>query len=183
MEIATAEQARRIRELNDAFRKTFAGGKMVMSASVAALPEMVSASALLKVAEFTDFTPENDPHGEHDFLSFEYCNRRFFWKCDYYDKEMDGGSEDPADPDKTTRVGTRRTFGADGKGGWLVDPYSGPGLQVKTCRPSSMRARSTAATKCPLRRRAVRTGANWNAGGGSIALLLSQTQNIRDEFL
>src|ERR1039458_1348957 len=77
----------------------------------------------------------------------------------------------------------RRTFGADGKGGWLVDPYSGPGLQVKTCRPSSMRAKSTAATKCPLRRRAVRTGANWNAGGGSIALLLSQTQNIRDEFL
>jgi hypothetical protein len=27
--------AARIRELNDAFRKTFAGGKMVMSASVA----------------------------------------------------------------------------------------------------------------------------------------------------
>jgi hypothetical protein len=48
----------RIRDLNDAFRKTFAGGKMVMSASVAALPEMVKASALIKVAEFTDFTPE-----------------------------------------------------------------------------------------------------------------------------
>ena len=106
MEIATAEQARRIRELNDAFRKTFAGGKMVMTASVAALPEMVKSSALVKVAEFNDFTPENDPHGEHDFLSFEYCNRTFFWKCDYYDKEMDGGSEDPADPDKTIRVGT-----------------------------------------------------------------------------
>src|ERR1700694_810627 len=91
----------RIRELNDAFRKTFAGGKMVMSASVAALPEMVRASALLKVAEFTDFTPENDPHGEHDFFSFEHCNRRFFWKCDYYSTDMDAGSEDPADPDKT----------------------------------------------------------------------------------
>jgi hypothetical protein len=24
----------------------------------------------------------------------------------YYDKEMDGGSEDPADPEITTRVGT-----------------------------------------------------------------------------
>ena len=65
----------RIRELNDAFRTTLAGGKMVMSASVAALPEMVRASALVKVAEFTDFTQENDPHGEHDFLSFEHCNR------------------------------------------------------------------------------------------------------------
>jgi hypothetical protein len=106
MEIATAEQARRIRKLNDAFRKTFAGGKMVMTASVAALPEMVKSAALVKVAEFNDFTPENDPHGEHDFLSFEHCNRSFFWKCDYYNTEMDGGSEDPADPDKTTRVGT-----------------------------------------------------------------------------
>jgi hypothetical protein len=35
--------------LNGAFRKTFAGGKMVMSDSVAALPEMVTASALMKV--------------------------------------------------------------------------------------------------------------------------------------
>jgi len=91
----TESSTARIRELNDAFRKTFAGGKMVMSAS-----------ALIKVAEFTDFTRENDPHGEHDFLSFEHCNRTFFWKCDYYDKEMKAGSEDPADPDKTTRVGT-----------------------------------------------------------------------------
>lgn len=96
----------RIRELNDSFRKTFAGGKMMMTASVAALPEMVKASALLKVAEFNNFTSENDPHGEHDFLSFPHCNRTFFWKCDYYNKEMDGASDDPADPDKTTRVGT-----------------------------------------------------------------------------
>jgi Protein of unknown function (DUF3768) len=42
---------------------------MVMSANVAALPEMVRASALVKVAEFTDFTRENDPHGEHDFCT------------------------------------------------------------------------------------------------------------------
>jgi hypothetical protein len=35
----------RIRELNDAFRTAFAGGKMVMTASVAALPEMVKAPA------------------------------------------------------------------------------------------------------------------------------------------
>src|SRR5260370_41423017 len=102
----TASSTARIRELNCAFRKTSASGKMVMSANVAALPEMVRASALIKVAEFTDFTLEDDPHGEHDFLSFEHCNRTFFWKCDCHNKEMDGGSEDPADPEKTTRVGT-----------------------------------------------------------------------------
>src|SRR5665213_55968 len=70
----TSNPAARIRELNDAFRKTFAGGKMVMTASVAALPEMVKASALTKLPEFNDFAPENDPHGEHDFLSFEHCD-------------------------------------------------------------------------------------------------------------
>ena len=57
----TESSTARIRELNDVFRKTFAGGKMVMSASVAALPEMVRASALIKVAEFTDFTLEDGP--------------------------------------------------------------------------------------------------------------------------
>ena len=65
----TESSTARIRELNDAFRKTFAGGKMVMTANVAALPEMVKASALLKLAEFNDFTPEIDPHGEHDICS------------------------------------------------------------------------------------------------------------------
>jgi hypothetical protein len=44
--------------LNDVFRKKFAGGKMVMTESVAALPEMIKVSALVKLAEFNDFTPE-----------------------------------------------------------------------------------------------------------------------------
>jgi hypothetical protein len=78
----------------------------VSSEMLAFARTVVRVSALIKVAEFTDFTQENDPHGEHDFLSFEHCNRTFFWKCDYYNTDMDGGSEDPADPDKTTRVGT-----------------------------------------------------------------------------
>ena len=104
--VVLSDKTATIQKLNDAFRTTFSGGKMVMTASVAALPEMVKSSALLKVAEFKDFTSDNDPHGEHDFLSFEHCNRTFFWKCDYYNKEMDGGSENPADPDNTTRVGT-----------------------------------------------------------------------------
>ena len=94
----------RIRELNDAFRKTFAGGKVVMTASVASLPDMVRANALLEVARFDRFTPDNDPHGEHDFGSFELCGRKFFFKVDYYDLSMEFGAEDPSDPAKTTRV-------------------------------------------------------------------------------
>jgi Protein of unknown function (DUF3768) len=94
----------RIRELNDAFRKTFAGGKVVMTASVAALPDMVTAHALVEVTRFDNFTPENDPHGEHDFGNFKFCGRTFYWKIDLYNSEMDGGPEDPTDPEKTTRV-------------------------------------------------------------------------------
>jgi hypothetical protein len=93
-----------IRELNDAFRKSFAGGKVVMTASVAELPDMVRANALLEVSRFDRFTSDNDPYGEHDFGSFEMVGRKFFWKVDYYDATMQFGSEDPSDPSKTTRV-------------------------------------------------------------------------------
>ena len=46
----------------------------------------------------------NDPHGEHDFGSFALAGRKFFWKIDAYDADMQFGSEDPTDPEKTTRV-------------------------------------------------------------------------------
>ena len=65
---------------------------------------MVRANALLEVARFDRFTPDNDPYGEHDFGSFELVGRKFFWKIDAYDKSLEFGSEDPSDPDKTTRV-------------------------------------------------------------------------------
>ena len=29
---------------------------------------------------------------------------RFFWKIDYYDRELKYGSENPADPEQTARV-------------------------------------------------------------------------------
>lgn len=98
------KSAAAIRELNDAFRKTFSGGKVVMTASVTDLPDMVRANALLEVTRFDAFSPDNDPHGEHDFGSFEMVGRTFFWKLDYYDATMEFGSEDPSDPSKTTRV-------------------------------------------------------------------------------
>jgi hypothetical protein len=94
----------RIRELNDAFRTNFARGTVLMSVGVDALPDMVKANALLKVARFSEFDEDNDPHGEHDFGSFSLCGRQFFWKIDYYDRGTKYGSEDPADPEKTSRV-------------------------------------------------------------------------------
>jgi len=97
-------KARKIAELNDAFRTTFQGGTVVMTASVDKLPDRSKAQALARVATHTDFSEDNDPHGEHDFGSFELCGRKFFWKIDYYDKEMQHHSPDPSNPDVTTRV-------------------------------------------------------------------------------
>jgi len=99
-----APQAR-IRELNDAFRRTLGGGgKRLMTAGVAALPFADQAAIIGKVMSFDAFTDANDPHGEHDFGSFDHKGERVFWKIDYYDAACKYGSEDPADPAQTTRV-------------------------------------------------------------------------------
>jgi hypothetical protein len=96
--------AEKIRTLNDAFRRSFAGGKVMMTAGIAALPDAAQATVLDEVRTFDAFTADNDPHGEHDFGTFEVDGRKIFWKIDYYDAAMEFGSEDPADPSKTSRV-------------------------------------------------------------------------------
>ena len=96
----------RICELNDALRKTLDStlGRVMLTAGVDALLSDVRAMAIRKVATFDNFSADNDPHGEHDFGAFVLCSRTFFWKIDYYDKNLDCGSEDPSDTEKTTRV-------------------------------------------------------------------------------
>ena len=94
----------RIRELNDAFRTTLKGGRVMVTSGVAELSDALKSKVLMQVANFQNFTPANDPHGEHDFGSVMLVDQKFFWKIDYYDKEMEQGSEDPSDPEKTTRV-------------------------------------------------------------------------------
>jgi len=93
-----------IRVLHDNFRSTFIGGQMFMTAGMSELPLDVKANVFLKVKSFSAFDKDNDPHGEHDFGSFEVAGETFFWKIDYYDCDCRGGSEDPANPDITTRV-------------------------------------------------------------------------------
>ena len=98
------DKAARIRSLNDTFRSTFTGGKVMMTAGVNALPEADKATVLTKVRTFGAFDGDNDPHGEHDFGSFQVGGETYFFKVDYYAPDMQGGSEDAADPEKTTRV-------------------------------------------------------------------------------
>jgi len=102
--VAGLKRSERIRLLNDNFRTTLVGGQMFMTAGVNALPVDTKARVLLAVQSFDKFTADNDPHHEHDFGSFEIEGETYFFKIDYYAPDMDGGSEEPADPEKTTRV-------------------------------------------------------------------------------
>jgi hypothetical protein len=103
----TAENALsrdRIRALNDAFRRSFVGGKVVVTDGFESLTAKQRGLILSKVRTFHQFNEDNDPHGEHDFGLIEDGDVRCFWKIDYYDTDMELMSPDAADPSVTTRV-------------------------------------------------------------------------------
>jgi hypothetical protein len=71
--------AAKIAELNDQFRKHGVGnGRVMVTRSVRDLGPDFELGALLKVKAFDAFAADNDPHGEHDFGSFELEARRSF---------------------------------------------------------------------------------------------------------
>ncbi|SNT61583.1 Protein of unknown function [Tardiphaga sp. OK246] len=100
----------RIRELNDAFRRklprTSKGYRLNLTAGVASLGATLVAQLLLSVRSFVHFSPDNDPHGEHDFGAIDQDGTKVFWKIDCYDQWIQFGSPDPTDPSVTTRVMT-----------------------------------------------------------------------------
>jgi predicted nucleic acid-binding Zn-ribbon protein len=100
----SADTSTRIRQLNDAFRQTFIGGRVMLTAGVDALPDADKAALLDRVRTFERFNGDNDPYGEHDFVDIEHDGEKYFAKLDYYAADMHGGSEDPSDPSKTVRV-------------------------------------------------------------------------------
>lgn len=102
MEVTTKTEE--IRRLNDKFRTAFVGGVVTLTTGVHSLNEETRAEVLRKVREFDNFTWDNDPYGERDFGSFDVNGMHFMWKIDHYDRDLEHGSEDPADPSKTTRV-------------------------------------------------------------------------------
>ena len=59
---------------------------------------------LNNVALYTNFTENNNPHGERDFGSFMYQKEKIFWKIDYKDNAMMYHSPDASDPSQTIRV-------------------------------------------------------------------------------
>ena len=98
------DQTGRIRALNDQLRRTGTGGRVVLTAGIAALPPEAMAAIVAAVQRFDGFSADNDPHGEHDFGLVEAAGERVMFKVDYYDREMSMHSPDAANPAVTVRV-------------------------------------------------------------------------------
>lgn len=90
--------------LNDAFRQDFRRGRLVLTHGTASLPAGKLQHLLREVQRFAAFTPENDPHGEHDFGKIAVEGDSYFWKIDCFDLDMRHGSPNPANALITARV-------------------------------------------------------------------------------
>lgn len=93
-----------IKILNDNFRKTFSGGKVMLTSGINAKSQDDIAEILSEVRRFNNFTKANDPYQEHDFGSFDYNGEKIFWKIDYYAKNLQSFSLNPADEKQTIRI-------------------------------------------------------------------------------
>lgn len=111
--VTTAKEA--IARLNDELRFGLgvnSGGRVVMTQGMLAICGGLEtalgwhrqAECLRIVRDFDEFTDDNNPHAERDFGSFEFRETKCFWKIDYYDLDLQGGSPNPADPKVTRRV-------------------------------------------------------------------------------
>ncbi len=78
--------------------------RWLLTSGVLALGEDAVAAVVDGIRAFSAFTKDNDPYGEHDFGSVTVGGQNVFWKIDYYDRDLSGGSPDPADEAVTCRV-------------------------------------------------------------------------------
>ena len=99
----------KIRQLNDILRKTFIGGRVMLTTGIRAKSAEEQAEILQTVRLFNEFTKANDPYGEHDFGRFTHNGESIIFKIDYYNKTYNRMSDDPSNPEITNRVMTIMT--------------------------------------------------------------------------
>jgi hypothetical protein len=120
--LATArEQTARIARLNDMARQAMGiACTAVATVGFRSLPESDQSKVRELIETYDAFDEDNDPHGERDFGTIyqlgdgrwtterpRVCDderERVFWKFDYYDRDLQFGSEDAANPAVTRRV-------------------------------------------------------------------------------
>jgi len=101
----TYTETRKIAEINDSLRQTFAGGKVLLTRGIMdTLDEAGRGELIRRIKEYNSFDKSNDPYQEHDFGVVIMGNETYFWKIDYYDRSLQYGSSDPSDPAQTARV-------------------------------------------------------------------------------
>jgi hypothetical protein len=107
--IARAEQ---IAKLNDRARSGFDPSARIMFTrgcldafcSGDTPSGLVAQAELIKTMRRHRF--DEDTYGERDFGAFTFRGEKVFFKVDYYDLNLEYGSEDPADASITARVVT-----------------------------------------------------------------------------
>ena len=96
----------KIAALNDRARQRLDHCRWILTQGVLACDPLTAAELLICVEGFDNFTPDNDPYGEHDFGQITLEGTTFFWKINYYDLDlhMHMHSPDPSDETVTARV-------------------------------------------------------------------------------
>ena len=118
---AAREQTARIARLNDMARQAMGVAcTAVATVGFRSLPDADQSKVRELIETFDAFDEDNDPHGERDFGTIYQLGdgrwtterprvrdderERVFWKFDYYDRDLQFGSEDAADPAVTRRI-------------------------------------------------------------------------------
>jgi len=76
----------RIRPLHGHLRQHLTTGVAVMTPGIATLGRDAVDRIIKTIAVFDDFCPANDPHGEHDFGSFDVDGNHISFKIDLYEE-------------------------------------------------------------------------------------------------
>jgi hypothetical protein len=70
--------------LNDAFRQTFDGGRVMVTPGIAALHPFIQGDIIHGIRCFNTFNKQNDPYGEHDCGAILVDGAgKVFWKIDH----------------------------------------------------------------------------------------------------
>lgn len=80
------ERAAQITALIDAFRKAGPGKDWYITAGIQTLQDV--RGLIQVVIDYDDFTPEIDPHCEHDMGRIVWEQEKTYFKFDYYDQQL-----------------------------------------------------------------------------------------------
>lgn len=99
------QRRRSIAVLNDLLRRNGYGGLCTQTPAIAALPEQTHQKVVVALRNFDEWTPDNDPYGEHDCALFEVDGMKYLFKIDYFaDSRCLTGCENPDNPEQSYRV-------------------------------------------------------------------------------